>query len=109
MRHRGLIARLAATCAIVGYLHADWHESSSAAEAGAPPAAVVADSGIEIAPGLGEREFVGPLRDAFDRINPAADGWQSEALSEEVDGRLSLLTAAIETSGKRDANALSEF
>lgn len=34
------------------------------------------------APGTGETGFIGPLADAYQRIDPAADGWPTETLSQ---------------------------
>ena len=82
---------------------------SPASKPDATQSATVTVSGIETAPGLVERELIGPLRDAFDRIDPAADGWQSEALSDAATSQLALLSQALEASERRDARVLSEF
>ena len=36
---------------------------------------------IEIAPGAERTEYIGPLKDAYDRIDPTKDGWESEVFS----------------------------
>ncbi|SVC09827.1 uncharacterized protein METZ01_LOCUS262681, partial [marine metagenome] len=37
--------------------------------------------GIQTAPGLDQTTFVAPLTDAYKRIDPIEDGWDSEAFS----------------------------
>lgn len=52
---------------------------------------------VATAPGLDEasRQFVGPLADAYQRIDPLKDGWESEAFSEEATLRLKSLAKSI--------------
>ncbi|MGJ8655729.1 MAG: FG-GAP repeat domain-containing protein [Akkermansiaceae bacterium] len=40
------------------------------------------------APGLGDKEFVGPLAEVFDRLAPQDDGWDTEAFSEAASAQL---------------------
>ncbi len=35
----------------------------------------------QIAPGTARKDFIAPLKDAYDRIDPTKDGWESEAFS----------------------------
>ncbi len=46
-----------------------------------PPSPAVKAGPSETAPGLGQEAFIAPLRDAYDRMDPLKDGWQSEAFS----------------------------
>ncbi len=57
--------------------------------------AAFSGAGIVEAPGLGGRELVGPLADAWSRIDPARDGWDSEAFSEAAVAQLGRLKAAL--------------
>ena len=109
MRHSRLLALLTSVCSIVGCAPDARQVKSPASKPDATQSATVTASGIETAPGLAERELIGPLRDAFDRIDPAADGWQSEALSDAATSQLALLSQALEASERRDAKVLSEF
>ena len=43
------------------------------------------------APALAKDQFIAPLRDAYDRIDPAKDGWESEAFSAAALEKLHLL------------------
>jgi hypothetical protein len=51
------------------------------------------------APGLEQKRYIGPLRDAYNRIDPSKDGWESEALSAEVSSQLSVLGELLEAAG----------
>lgn len=55
------------------------------------------------APGATQQTFVAPLADAYRRIDPTADGWQTEAFNEASDKQLKLLAALFKGSVK-DAN-----
>ncbi len=72
--------------------------------AGAPPASrpdapsesrTEEDFATIPAPGLGERRVVAPLADAWERIDPAKDGWDSEAISAAAQAKLKLLAKAM--------------
>jgi len=63
------------------------------------------DPKIIVAPGLGEREFVGPLSEVFDRLSPKDDGWDTEAFSEAASAQLYEL-ASILKSAKFESGAL---
>ncbi|MGC6457546.1 MAG: FG-GAP repeat domain-containing protein [Akkermansiaceae bacterium] len=47
------------------------------------------------APGLKERELVAPLADAWNRIDPSADGWDTEAFNEEAGAQLKFFKQAL--------------
>lgn len=51
---------------------------------------------IITAPGLEEKRYIGPLKDAYDRIDPTKDGWESEALSAEATSQLNDLADLLE-------------
>ncbi|MDF1784805.1 MAG: VCBS repeat-containing protein [Verrucomicrobiales bacterium] len=42
-------------------------------------------------PGLSKRDYVGPLADAYERIDPTKDGWTTEALTEAANEELAVL------------------
>ena len=42
-------------------------------------------------PSLSKRDYVGPLADAYERIDPTKDGWTTEALSEAANVQLAAL------------------
>ena len=56
-----------------------------------PPSPAIQDGPSETAPGLDRRNLIGPLRDAYDRMDPVKDGWESEAFSAAAKKKLSLL------------------
>lgn len=41
-------------------------------------------TGVQVAPGLDQKTLIAPLKDAYNRINPIEDGWESEAFSESA-------------------------
>ena len=43
---------------------------------------------VREAPGLNERELVGPLSEVMDKLSPADDGWDTEAFSEAASAQL---------------------
>ena len=43
----------------------------------------------------GEHKLIGPLADAYRRLNPAEDGWETETFSENVASQLNLLAAEL--------------
>ncbi len=63
-----------------------------------PPSPAIQAGPSETAPGLAARDLIGPLRDAYDRMDPLKDGWESEAFSAAAKKQLShlkeLLTAS---------------
>ena len=65
-----------------------------------PPAAATAphsSSPVELihAPGMDQRKLVAPLADAWNRIDPLKDGWESEAQSEKISSKLKHLAKAM--------------
>ena len=57
-------------------------QGDSSSQASAPEASdQTAGQPGPIAPALENREFIAPLKDAYDRVDPVKDGWQSEAFS----------------------------
>jgi hypothetical protein len=61
---------------------------------------------IIIAPGLEERRYIGPLRDAYNRIDPGEDGWASEAMSADLTSQLDTLVELLGMEGGLKAEAL---
>jgi hypothetical protein len=61
------------------------------------------------APGLKGRELVAPLADAWKRIDPAADGWDTEAFNEAAGAQLSRFKEALAEPdpGERDLEDLA--
>ena len=57
-------------------------EASTAASPLAPPS---------VAPGLDRKKFIAPLQDAYERIDPLKDGWETEAFNTEAMKQLHLL------------------
>ncbi len=76
---------------------------ASVGTAGAPAAAVV---GAAVAPGLDRKRLIGPLRDAYDRMDPLKDGWESEAFSAAAMDQLHALEAVMAASGPVVPSAL---
>lgn len=64
---------------------------------------------IITAPGLEEKRYIGPLKDAYDRIDPLKDGWESEALSAEASSQLQELVDLLESPEDLNAEALKEI
>ena len=50
-----------------------------------PPSPALEAGSSEVAPGLGSGDLIGPLRDAYDRMDPTKDGWESEAFRPQTD------------------------
>lgn len=65
-------------------------ESQAAAEPAASPAETAA-----VAPGLDRKKYIAPLQDAYDRIDPAKDGWESEAFNSAAMEQLHALEALL--------------
>ncbi len=49
------------------------------------------DSETAALPGLEDRDYVAPLADAYSRIDPARDGWDTEAFTEAATAQLAVL------------------
>ena len=61
------------------------------------------------APGLEDREYAAPLADAYRRIDPAEDGWQTEAFSESVSPFLADFGHALEQPNTHLSTGEKEF
>ncbi len=61
------------------------------------------------APGLEDAPVIAPLADAWSRIDPKEDGWDSEALSEAVGGKLKKLAGMIKDSLVTGYSSLEEL
>jgi hypothetical protein len=61
------------------------------------------------APGLEDREFAAPLADAYRRIDPAEDGWQTEAFYESVSRYLADFGHALEQPNTHLSTVEKEF
>ncbi len=97
--------------------------SESSGNAGKPadsavPDSAGVDSGVEIrtdsiavAPGLeeGSREYVAPLADSYNRIDPRQDGWESEAFSEAATSTLKKLAKSLADPAKVREGAIEDI
>ena len=52
---------------------------------------------LTVAPGADNEQFVGPLADAYRRLDPEADGWQSEVFGQAAQDQLNQLATWITT------------
>ena len=65
--------------------------------------------GIQTAPGLEQTTFVAPLTDAYKRIDPTEDGWDSEAFSAAATKQLKLLAKELSTPSKLSNDSIAKF
>ena len=69
--------------------------AAAAAAPALPSAASVASTAApappSAAPGLDRKKFIAPLQDAYERIDPMKDGWETEAFNTEAMKQLHLL------------------
>ena len=65
--------------------------------------------GIQTAPGLEQTTFVAPLTDAYKRIDPIEDGWDSEAFSAAATKQLKLLAKELSTPSKLSNDSIAKF
>ena len=72
-------------------------------------AIVPAVEGIQTAPGLEQTTFVAPLTDAYKRIDPTEDGWDSEAFSAAATKQLKLLAKELSTPSKLSNDSIAKF
>ena len=72
-------------------------------------AIVPAVEGIQTAPGLEQTTFVAPLTDAYKRIDPIEDGWDSEAFSAAATKQLKLLAKELSTPSKLSNDSIAKF
>ncbi|MDP7292755.1 MAG: hypothetical protein QF497_11065, partial [Verrucomicrobiota bacterium] len=56
--------------------------------------------GVQTAPGLDQTTFVAPLKDAYNRIDPIKDGWDSEGFSADATKQLKFLAKKLSTPSK---------
>ncbi len=63
---------------------------------GSGTTAVVAGADVIEAPGLDQRRYVNPLADAYQRIDPSRDGWQTEAFNDAAGEQLKQLAKLLE-------------
>ena len=73
------------------------------------PAIVPVVEGIQTAPGLEQTTFVAPLTDAYKRIDPIEDGWDSEAFSAAATKQLKLLAKELSTPSKLSNDSIAKF
>ncbi len=74
------------------------HQHGLAAGAESPGQATTADVAMVKAPGASQTSYLAPLADAYRRIDPAADGWETEAFHEASSKQLEKLTSLVQTS-----------
>jgi len=60
-----------------------------------------------VAPGLETKKFIAPLQDAYERLDPVKDGWETEAFSSAAMDQLHALEALLEASEPVTAAALT--
>jgi len=73
-----------------------------------PPSPDVVE-GIQTAPGLEQTTFIAPLTDAYKRIDPIEDGWDSEAFSAAATKQLKLLAKELSTPSKLSNDSIAKF
>ena len=71
----------------------------------APPKAATEATAV---PSLESRNYVGPLADAYSRIDPTKDGWNTEALNEAANEQLHLLQSWLTNMESDSLPALSK-
>lgn len=69
---------------------------TQATDQGSPTSAAQDDASLIVPELLNQQNFIGPLADAYGRIDPNNDGWTSEALGDAVTTQLKKLAKAIE-------------
>ena len=65
--------------------------------------------GIQTAPGLEQTTFIAPLTDAYKRIDPIEDGWDSEAFSAAATKQLKLLAKKLSVPSKLSNDSIAKF
>jgi len=63
------------------------------------PELSVKTGSMEIAPGLRQKKFIGPLQDAYERMDPSKDGWASETFSAAAKDQLHKLEELLAAPG----------
>lgn len=84
-------------------------ESKSLPSSPESTAIVPVVEGIQTAPGLEQTTFVAPLTDAYKRIDPIEDGWDSEAFSAAATKQLKLLAKELSTPSKLSNDSIAKF
>ena len=84
-------------------------ESDSLPSSPESTAIVPVVEGIQTAPGLEQTTFVAPLTDAYKRIDPIEDGWDSEAFSAAATKQLKLLAKELSTPSKLSNDSIARF
>ena len=84
-------------------------ESNSLPSSPESNAIVPVVEGIQTAPGLEQTTFVAPLTDAYKRIDPIEDGWDSEAFSAAATKQLKLLAKELSTPSKLSNDSIGKF
>ena len=84
-------------------------ESNSLPSSPESTAIVPVVEGIQTAPGLEQTTFVAPLTDAYKRIDPIEDGWDSEAFSAAATKQLKLLAKELSTPSKLSNDSIAKF
>ena len=84
-------------------------ESNSLPSSPESNAIVPVVEGIQTAPGLEQTTFVAPLTDAYKRIDPIEDGWDSEAFSAAATKQLKLLAKELSTPSKLSNDSIAKF
>ncbi len=84
-------------------------ESNSLPSSPESTAIVPVVEGIQTAPGLEQTTFVAPLTDAYKRIDPIEDGWDSEAFSAAATKQLKLLAKELSTPSKLSNDSIGKF
>ena len=84
-------------------------ESDSLPSSPESTAIVPVVEGIQTAPGLEQTTFVAPLTDAYKRIDPIEDGWDSEAFSAAATKQLKLLAKELSTPSKLSNDSIAKF
>jgi len=67
------------------------------------------DGGMITAPGLEDRKAIKPLEDAWRRIDPKKDGWDSEVFSEAATKKLKEMAKIIRLPGKLKGSNMDQF
>ena len=66
------------------------------------------DGGMVEAPGSENAELFAPLADSYERIDPAKDGWETEAFSEAANRQLKRVVALFESGGQGSVADLAD-
>ncbi len=74
-----------------------------------PTETVPVVGGIQTAPGLDQTTFIAPIMDAYKRIDPILDGWDSEAFSAAATKQLKLLAKKLSVPSKLSNDSIAKF